>query len=84
MNPATVKEVNVGFNLVPAMLSGKVAATLGGYWNYEAIQLQLMHKRPVTIPINQAGVPQYDELVLVVRESEARNAARICARSCRR
>ena len=71
VSPAKVKEVNVGFNLVPAMLSGKVAATLGGYWNYEAIQLQLMHKHPVTIPINEAGVPQYDELVLVVREDEA-------------
>ncbi len=71
VNPASVKEVNVGFNLVPAMLSGKVAATLGGYWNYEAIQLQLLHRHPVTIPINQAGVPSYDELVLVVREDEA-------------
>ena len=40
VNPSSVKEVNVGFNLVPAMLSGKVAATLGGFWNYEAIQLQ--------------------------------------------
>lgn len=71
VNPATVKEVNVGFNLVPAMLAGKVAATLGGYWNYEAIQLAQMHRHPVTIPINQAGVPQYDELVLVVREQQA-------------
>jgi len=71
VNPASVKEVNVGFNLVPAMLSGKVDATLGGYWNYEAIQLALMHKQPVTIPIDQAGVPQYNELVLVVREDEA-------------
>jgi putative hydroxymethylpyrimidine transport system substrate-binding protein len=71
VSPASVKEVNVGFNLVPAMLSGKVAATLGGYWNYEAIQLELMHKHPVTIPIDQAGVPTYNELVLVVRESEA-------------
>ncbi len=71
VNPASVKEVNVGFNLVPAMLSGKVAATLGGYWNYEAIQLTLMHKHPVTIPIDRAGVPSYDELILVVREDEA-------------
>jgi len=71
VNPASVKEVNVGFNLVPAMLSGKVDATLGGYWNYEALQLSLMHKHPVTIPINQAGVPSYDELVLVVREGQA-------------
>ncbi len=73
VKPASVKEVNVGFNLVPAMLSGKVAATLGGYWNYEALQLELLHKRPVTIPIDQAGVPTYDELVLVVREGEARS-----------
>jgi putative hydroxymethylpyrimidine transport system substrate-binding protein len=72
VNPASVKEVNVGFNLVAAMLSGKVAATLGGYWNYEAIQLRLMHKHPLVIPVNQAGVPNYDELVLVVREEEAR------------
>jgi putative hydroxymethylpyrimidine transport system substrate-binding protein len=72
VNPTSVREVNVGFNLVPAMLSGKVSATLGGYWNYEALQLALLHKHPVTIPIDQAGVPTYDELVLVVREEQAR------------
>jgi putative hydroxymethylpyrimidine transport system substrate-binding protein len=76
VNPAKVQEVDVGFNLVPAMLSGKVAATLGGFWNYEAIQLQLMHKHPVVIPVNQAGVPNYDELVLVVRANEARSDGR--------
>jgi putative hydroxymethylpyrimidine transport system substrate-binding protein len=70
--PGAVREVNVGFNLVPAMLSGKVAATLGGFWNYEAIQLELLHKRPVVIPIDRAGVPTYDELVLAVRADEAR------------
>jgi putative hydroxymethylpyrimidine transport system substrate-binding protein len=70
--PSKVREVNVGFNLVPAMLSGKVAATLGGFWNYEAIQLTQLHKHPLTIPVDRAGVPQYDELVLVVREDEAR------------
>ncbi len=71
VNPSSVQEVNVGFNLVPAMLSGKVDATLGGFWNYEAVQLRLMHKRPVVIPVDQAGVPSYNELILVVREDEA-------------
>ncbi len=71
-DPASVKEVNVGFNLVQAMLSNKVAATLGGFWNYEAIQLQQMHKHPLVIPVDKAGVPSYNELVLVVREDEAR------------
>ena len=85
MNPASVQEVNVGFNLVPAMLSGKVAATLGGFWNYEAIQLRLLHRHPIVIPVNQAGVPTYDELVLVVREERGAHATgRTCARSCRR
>jgi len=68
---SSVREVNVGFNLVPAMLSGRVDATLGGFWNYEAIQLRQLHKHPVVIPVDQAGVPTYDELVLVVREDEA-------------
>jgi putative hydroxymethylpyrimidine transport system substrate-binding protein len=71
VKPSRVHEVNVGYNLVPAMLSGKVAATLGGFWNYEAIQLQRMHKQPLTIPVDRAGVPSYDELVLVVREAQA-------------
>jgi len=68
---STVKEANVGFNLIPAMLSGQVDATLGGFWNYEAIQLRLAHKHPIVIPIDRAGVPTYNELVLVVREDEA-------------
>ncbi|MGI8428352.1 MAG: ABC transporter substrate-binding protein [Solirubrobacteraceae bacterium] len=65
----SVDELNVGFNLVPAMLSGRVDATLGGYWNYEAIQLAQQRKRPNVIRMEQVGVPTYDELVLVVRQS---------------
>ena len=71
VSPSSVQEVNVGFNLVPAMLSGKVAATLGGFWNYEGIQLALLHRKPLVVPVDQAGVPAYNELVLVVREDEA-------------
>jgi putative hydroxymethylpyrimidine transport system substrate-binding protein len=66
----SVHEVNVGDNLVPSMLSGKVDATLGAYWNYEAIQLARMGKKPNVIRVDQVGVPTYDELVVVVRRSE--------------
>jgi len=65
----SVKETNVGSNLVPAMLSGRVGATLGAYWNYEAIQLQRMHKHPNVIRMDQVGIPTYDELVVVARKS---------------
>lgn len=66
------RETNVGFDLIPAMLSGRVDATIGGFWNYEGIQLRIAHKRPIVIPVDQAGIPTYDELVLVVRADEAR------------
>ena len=61
----SVKERNVGFNLVPALLTGKVDAILGGFWNYEAIDLQQRGKKPRTIRMDDAGVPDYDELVFV-------------------
>jgi putative hydroxymethylpyrimidine transport system substrate-binding protein len=65
---SSVKEINVGENLVPAMLSGRVDATLGAYWNVEAIQLAQLHKHPNVIHMEQVGVPTYDELVVVVRK----------------
>jgi putative hydroxymethylpyrimidine transport system substrate-binding protein len=67
--PGSVKEINVGANLVPALLSGRVDAVLGAYWNYEAIQLAQLHKRPRVIRMDQVGVPTYDELVVAVRAS---------------
>ena len=69
----SVKETNVGSDLVPAMLSRRVDATLGAYWNYEAIQLQRMHKHPNVIRMDQVGVPTYDELVVVARKSTVVN-----------
>jgi putative hydroxymethylpyrimidine transport system substrate-binding protein len=73
VRPASVHQTNVGFNLIPAMLSGQVDATLGGFWNYEGVQLRLKHKHPLVIPVDRAGVPTYDELVLVARQDEARH-----------
>jgi putative hydroxymethylpyrimidine transport system substrate-binding protein len=70
---SSVKEVNVGSNLVPALLSGRIDAALGAYWNYEAIQLAQLHKHPHVIRMNQVGVPDYDELVLVARASTLEN-----------
>ncbi len=70
---SSVKEINVGANLVPAMLSGRVDATLGAYWNYEALQLAMLHKHPNVIHMNQVGVPTYNELVVVVTKNEIVN-----------
>ena len=68
MPRSSVKETNVGFDLVPAMLSKRVTATLGAYWNVEAVQLAQQRKRPHVIRMEQVGVPTYDELILVARK----------------
>ena len=73
IDAATVKQQDVGFNLVPALLGHKVDAILGGFLNYEAVDLRLRKKDPVVIPVDQAGVPPYDELVFVTSEGAAKD-----------
>jgi len=61
-----VRSVNVGFDLVPALLSRKVDAIIGGYRNIEGIQVELESgAAPIIVPLEELGVPTYDELVLV-------------------
>jgi putative hydroxymethylpyrimidine transport system substrate-binding protein len=69
-DPSRGREVNVGFGLVPAMLSKKVYATLGGFWNYEGVQLERKKRHPKIIRVDQAGVPTYDELVFVANRGK--------------
>jgi putative hydroxymethylpyrimidine transport system substrate-binding protein len=68
VDPDSVKERNVGFNLTPALLTKKVDAVLGAFWNYEGTELRLKGRRPQIIRVNEAGVPTYNELVIVANE----------------
>jgi putative hydroxymethylpyrimidine transport system substrate-binding protein len=68
VDPSRARERNVGFSLVPALLTGRVDAILGGFWNYEGTELKLRKRKPKIIRIEDAGVPPYDELVLVANE----------------
>jgi putative hydroxymethylpyrimidine transport system substrate-binding protein len=80
VDPSTVKERNVGFGLTPALLTGKVDAVLGAFWNYEGVELELKDRNPQIIRMEKAGVPSYDELVLVANEDALeRDAPRIRA-----
>jgi putative hydroxymethylpyrimidine transport system substrate-binding protein len=65
VDPASVKQVDLGFNLVPALISKKADAVLGAFWNYEGVQLAQEKKHPQVLRIEQAGVPTYQELVIV-------------------
>jgi putative hydroxymethylpyrimidine transport system substrate-binding protein len=68
-----VKVVNVGYNLLPALLAHKVDAVLGVYRNVEGIELAQRGLKPAIIPLDRAGVPSYDELVLVASASRLRS-----------
>jgi putative hydroxymethylpyrimidine transport system substrate-binding protein len=62
-------EINVGLNLLPTLIAGKVDAILGGFRNIEGVDLQQRGLQPRIVPVDQLGVPTYDELVLVARKS---------------
>lgn len=64
----SVKETSVGFNLVPAMLSRRVDATLGAFWNVEGVQLERARRPLRIIRMEDVGVPTYNELILVARK----------------
>jgi putative hydroxymethylpyrimidine transport system substrate-binding protein len=65
-----VKAVNVGFGLLPALVGGSAQAMLGGYSNVEGVDLRERGKAPVVTPVDQLGVPTYDELVFVANREK--------------
>jgi putative hydroxymethylpyrimidine transport system substrate-binding protein len=71
LSEGDVTKVNVGFNLVPSLLSNKVDAIIGGYRNVEAIQVeQESGSKPTVFPADQLGVPSYAELVVVANSDK--------------
>jgi putative hydroxymethylpyrimidine transport system substrate-binding protein len=75
-----VELVNVGFDLAPALISGRVDAIVGAYWSHESILLE-NEGYPVNIMrMEEWGVPDYYELVLVVSEDSLRDRADVVRR----
>ena len=60
-----VERVSVGLGLLPAVLSGEADAMLGGFLNIEGVDLAERGRDPRVIPVDELGIPTYDELVLV-------------------
>jgi putative hydroxymethylpyrimidine transport system substrate-binding protein len=65
LTPEDVQEVNVGLGLLPALLSDSAQAMLGGFLNVEGVDLAQRGRDPVVRPVDELGIPTYDELVLV-------------------
>ena len=69
LNASKTTLITVNEGLIPAMISGKVAAIIGGYRNVEAVQLKAAGLDPEVYPVNEEGVPDYDELVVIANKS---------------
>lgn len=68
-----VELVNVGFNLGPSLIGGSVDAVVGAYWTHESILIEL-EGHPVNIMrMEEWGVPDYYELVIVASEDTIAN-----------
>jgi len=67
-----VRMVNVGFDLVPALLSHKVDAVVGAYRNYERVQIELQGQPVAMFEPERYGVPTFYELVLITSDTGLR------------
>lgn len=71
-DPDRVAVRNVGFNLSPALAAGRVDAIIGAYWNIELVELDAQGIDAKAFRVEDYGVPDYDELVIVTGERFAR------------
>ncbi|MBJ7458176.1 MAG: ABC transporter substrate-binding protein [Thermoleophilaceae bacterium] len=77
VSPDSVKQVNVGYDIQKALVSGKADASITGYWNVEGVQLEQAGLDPTIIPVDKAGSPTYDELVVVASTQNLKDARRV-------
>ncbi len=78
-----VKAIDVGFNLVPALLTKRVDAVLGMFWNVEGVELRRQNKDPVILRMDEVGVPTYNELIVVARAADVRSRGPLLRRFMR-
>ncbi len=67
-NPRSIKTITIGFNAVPALLSGRVAAATA-FWNDEGVTLQQNRPGFHIFRVEQYGAPAYPELILCATQT---------------
>lgn len=75
-----VETVTVGFDLMPALLGKRVDAVIGAYYVHEAILAQQQGQPVNAINVEDHGVPDYYELVLVTSGANIRDRADVVQR----
>lgn len=71
LKPDDVEVKHVGYRSMSVLLSDKADAIFGGSWNIEGAALRARGVKPVIKRVQEFGVPDYDEIVVVTRADRA-------------
>ncbi|MGH2614664.1 MAG: ABC transporter substrate-binding protein, partial [Thermomicrobiales bacterium] len=75
--------VNIGFDLVPGLISGQVDASLGAYWTHETILAEEEGYPTEILKVDDWGVPPYYELVITASEGTVAERSELVERFLR-
>ena len=67
LSPDDVAVIPGLYELVPTLLNREVSAIFGGSANIEGKTLEARGEEPVITPVQELGIPAYDELVVTAR-----------------
>ncbi|MBK5928871.1 ABC transporter substrate-binding protein [Rhodobaculum claviforme] len=65
MAPGDVEQINIGWSISPALMSGQVDGVIGAFRNFELNQLRIEGTEGRCFYPEAEGVPSYDELIYV-------------------
>ncbi|PZX45685.1 putative hydroxymethylpyrimidine transport system substrate-binding protein [Roseinatronobacter thiooxidans] len=65
MVPGDVEQINIGWSISPALMSGQVDGVIGAFRNFELNQLAIEGTEGRCFYPESEGVPSYDELIYV-------------------
>jgi putative hydroxymethylpyrimidine transport system substrate-binding protein len=68
---ADVQLINVNFALATSLAAGQVDAVIGAYRNFEIPEMALLGKPARIFPVEDHGVPSYDELIIAAGADKA-------------
>jgi putative hydroxymethylpyrimidine transport system substrate-binding protein len=83
VDPSEVELVNVGYDLVPALISKQVDAIVGAYWVHESISAENQGFPVNVMRMEEWGVPDFYEIVLVTSKERADKQADVVQRFVR-
>ena len=75
--------VNVGYDLSPSLIGKKVDAIVGAYWTHESIAMEKQGYPVSVLRMEEWGVPDFYELVLVAGESYLSDSSDVVERFLR-